>query len=168
MKRRLLWIFPILAIVIVGAYVLLTDRPGAKATFTSSSGELIDMQLETLDRKGMVNTADLKGKPLVINFWASWCIPCREEFGELKKANDSLSDVKVVGILTQDNASDALRFVKEQEADWLMMYDRGNRFSTAYDVLALPQTIFVDADGSVVKRAYGPITEADILEVFEK
>lgn len=114
---------------------------------------------------GTVDLRDFAGRPVVVNFWASWCNPCRKEFPLLKAAIADHADdeLAVIGVSYEDIASDGRAFVADQGADWAFARDPDGRLAGAYGVRAVPQTFFVDADGTLVSRIFG-ITSADDLD----
>ncbi len=114
-----------------------------------------DFELPALDGDGTVKLSDFRGRPVVLNFWASYCHPCREEFPLFKEAlqEHADDDLAIVGVAYQDIPSDSRRFVREEKADWPMAVDeRGAVGKTDYGVGALPQTLFIDPRGRIVDR----------------
>jgi len=122
--------------------------------------------LTTLD--GQSFTADdLVGRPAVINFWASWCIPeCVHEHPVLMGLSAEYSDqVQLVGILVDDTPHDALEFlVRYGDGGWPQLDDPSGKVALAFGVLAPPETFFVDAEGIVRAKHYGPLTEATLAQ----
>jgi cytochrome c biogenesis protein CcmG/thiol:disulfide interchange protein DsbE len=105
----------------------------------------------------------LRGRPVVINFWASWCIPCRSEFPLLaamstKHAADGLT---IVGILSGDNPQAARTFAAGFHATWPTVLDADGSLKARYLVPALPQTYFVDRAGILRSIQIGEVREAD-------
>jgi cytochrome c biogenesis protein CcmG/thiol:disulfide interchange protein DsbE len=123
-------------------------------------------ELTTLDGD-TVSSAALIGTPLVVNFWASWCIPaCVDEHPVLLDTADRYDvAVQVVGILYDDEAADARAFlVRYGDGGWPNAEDPTGATALAYGVLGPPETFFVDADGVVRAKHYGPLTEATMAE----
>jgi peroxiredoxin len=113
-----------------------------------------DFTLQTLDGK-TVHLSDYRGKPVVVNFWASWCIPCRAEFPMLRKQlAQHDDDFVLLGVDFKDIPSDARTFAKEQHATWPILEDPTNAVSQAYGVRAVPQTFFIGRDGTISQRYY--------------
>lgn len=104
------------------------------------------------------------GRPAVVNFWASWCNPCRKEFPLLARAQRRYADagLEVIGVSYRDIAGDGRRYVAERDADWRFARDPDGRLAAAYGVRGVPQTFFVAADGTLVSRAFGITTWADL------
>jgi cytochrome c biogenesis protein CcmG/thiol:disulfide interchange protein DsbE len=118
-------------------------------------------QLTTLDGDSLSST-DLAGRPAVINFWASWCIPaCVDEHPVLMDAAARFAqEVQLVGILYDDTPQDALGFlVRYGDGGWPHIDDASGELALAFGVLGPPETFFVDADGIVRAKHYGPLTD---------
>jgi DsbE subfamily thiol:disulfide oxidoreductase len=154
--------------VIVTAFVLAADdadepRVGTGAAtrgIADVGDEAPSFTLPTL-KGGALTLSELRGRPVVVNFWASWCHPCREEFPLLADAlaEHKRDDLAVVGVTYQDIESDARRFVEEMDAAWPQAVDDGGSVARSYGVRAIPLTFFVDADGRVADRVIGFSTE---------
>jgi cytochrome c biogenesis protein CcmG/thiol:disulfide interchange protein DsbE len=122
-------------------------------------------ELDRLDGEGKVSLASLRGKVVVLNFWASWCAPCKDEVPELEAASRRWRDqgVVVVGISLQDLDSDARRFVERYGLTYLILRDKGNWTWGHYGLRGLPETWFVDRDGLLVgEHVEGPVTPAEL------
>lgn len=104
------------------------------------------------------------GAPTLINFWASWCIPCRREFPMLGRVNATYAPqgLHMVGVTFKDSAGPARRFAEDQRATWSLGYDATGVAAKAYGVRAAPQTILVATDGRIVRRWYGAPTAAEL------
>ena len=123
-----------------------------------------DFELTTLDG-GTVRLSALRGRPVVVNFWASWCHPCRTEFPLLADALEEHADadLAVVGVTYKDIESDSRDFVDETDANWPQGVDEDGEVARAYGVRAIPQTYFIGRDGRITGRVFG-FTSEDALE----
>ncbi len=103
-------------------------------------------ELTLLDGSGALTDEDLKGHPVVINFWASWCIPCREEAPLFERAWKNYRDEGVIflGVNIKDAESDAQEFVKEFGITYPVVRDLDQRLTKDFGVKGLPETFFVD------------------------
>lgn len=111
-----------------------------------------------------LNLADLRGRPVVLNFWASWCADCLEEFPLFSAALDrhAGSGLAVVGIVFRDRSEAALEFVVRMGAGWPVAMDPGEVVATRYAIYGPPATFFIDRDGVLVGRQIGPIDAATL------
>jgi cytochrome c biogenesis protein CcmG, thiol:disulfide interchange protein DsbE len=117
------------------------------------------LTLPLLDGSGTFEAVALRDKVVVVNFFASWCIPCREEQPDLSAAANAFADrdVVIVEIAYQDEADTALAFLDEFGRSKAAIYlaDPGGRAAIAYGVFGIPETFFVATDGTVVGKAIG-------------
>jgi len=148
-----------------------TTRPGSVSGAGGDIGSTApDFQLPALDGDGDVRLADFRGRPVIVNFWASWCNPCRKEFPLLQQAlRDHRADrLAVVGVTYQDIPGDSRDFVKKQHATWPQGVDDNGEVAAAYGVRAIPQSFFVRPDGTIAARAFGTTTEAALADPLSK
>jgi cytochrome c biogenesis protein CcmG/thiol:disulfide interchange protein DsbE len=120
---------------------------------------LPDVQLRDLDG-ATVRTADYRGRPLIVNIWASWCVPCRDEFPLLVGANGEYRDeaLAVLGIVHRDDPEAARGFAAGQGATWPMLLDPDESAYRALIGIGVPQTYFVDDLGIVRWVNFGPFS----------
>ena len=123
-----------------------------------------DFALPSLVGTGTVRLSDFRGTPVVLNFWASWCTPCRDEFPLLRAADlGAAGRYQIVGVDSRDQIrADARAFVKDEQAEWPNGYDGRDSVLRAYGVNGQPQTLFIDAEGTIVSRVAGPLTEQSL------
>lgn len=107
---------------------------------------------------------DLKGKPLILNFWASWCVSCREEALEFERFWQKNKDkgILVVGIAIQDEAESALNFARTFGKTYILGLDENGRASIDYGVAGVPETFFIDKAGIIRHKHTGPITNKEL------
>jgi cytochrome c biogenesis protein CcmG/thiol:disulfide interchange protein DsbE len=134
----------------------LTHQDHAPAPGSAAPG----FTLSRLDGGGSVDLAALRGKPVVLNFWASWCIPCKAEAKVLEQAWKSYRGrgVVFVGVDYHDLASDARRFVAAHGLTFPMVRDGSGAVGSRYGITGVPETYVVDRRGDVVLHVPGPIT----------
>ena len=108
-----------------------------------------------------VSLSNFRGKVVFLNFWASWCYPCRQEMPEIRKLVDRApDDLVVIGVTTSDPASpeQVKAFVQENGYDWVFVYDEGSRVGRQYGIVYLPTSYFIDPGGVVRARYIGPMS----------
>jgi cytochrome c biogenesis protein CcmG/thiol:disulfide interchange protein DsbE len=140
-----------------------TTRPGSVSGAGAEVGSPApDFQLPALDGHGDERLADYRGRPVIVNFWASWCNPCRKEFPLLKQAlrDHRAQHLAVIGVTYQDIPSDSRAFVKQKQAAWPQSIDDSGTVASAFGVRAIPQSFFVRADGTIAARVFGFTNES--------
>ena len=125
--------------------------------------------LNRLDGSGPMTIATTENKVLVINFFASWCIPCKEENPALVRVYERYrdSDVVFVGVLYQDASDSGLKYVRDNGVAWPTVDDDQGRVAFSYGVFGIPETYFVGRDGVIAGRHIGPIDEATLINGIE-
>jgi thiol-disulfide isomerase/thioredoxin len=159
----------VVVVVLVGAVVaaVLLTGGGAK-TAAPTKGRpgpaAAGFDLPNLDEaKGNVNLASFRGKPLLLNFWATWCTPCVEEMPLLEDAHRRAgSKVAFLGIDRQDFRPEAQSFVRRTHVTYPSAYDREGTLDEAYRLRGMPTSVFIDAQGRVVNQVTGPLTKAQL------
>lgn len=139
--------------------------PGAGAVVPDG---LPSVPTPCLDGSGEVDLSTLRGTPMVVNMWATWCGPCRQEAPYLAAVAGQLDGkVGFLGVDVADpDPSAALEFAGAQHWTYPHVADPERRFSAALGVAGLPQTLLVDTDGRVVHRHAGAITSSDQLRAL--
>lgn len=110
---------------------------------------------------GELASEELRGHPYVLNFWASWCIPCREEAPLIEQTWRTARDrgrVLFLGLNMQDLQEDARDFLRDFDIDYLNIRDPSNEVARRFGVTGLPETFFVSAGGDVVAHVVGVIS----------
>ena len=116
----------------------------------------------------LVRLSDLRGRVVLVNFWASWCVPCRKEAPELARFARTRPDgARLVGVDVQDATRDALAFVKEFGLDFPHMRDPDGDVLTSYNLPGLPTTVLIDRHGRIAARLTGPQTVASLTRAAQ-
>jgi cytochrome c biogenesis protein CcmG/thiol:disulfide interchange protein DsbE len=114
-------------------------------------------------KEGHFRLEDFRGKPLVLNFWASWCVSCREEAKELQAFwAKHQNDVVVVGIAIQDDPDAALKFAKYFGKTYILGLDEDGKAAIDYGVTGVPETFLIDKDGVIRHKETGPVDVAKL------
>ena len=119
--------------------------------------------LDRLDREGTLALTDLRGKALVVNFWASWCIPCRDEAPVLQQTYERYRDqgLVVLGIDVNDFRQDARRFMRRFGLTYPVVYDGKGSTVGRWGVRGFPETFFVDRSGKLVGERISGAVDID-------
>jgi cytochrome c biogenesis protein CcmG/thiol:disulfide interchange protein DsbE len=154
---------------IVG-FVWLTRPPGGSTTVpdTIAKGQPAPAIAGTTLTGTSVDLAQLRGHPVVINFWGPSCVPCREEMPLLaqKASAHGPSGLVILGVLTDDPVEPAREFAAQYGGTWQTVIDPNGSIKRAYRVLARPQSYFVDRDGILRSIQIGYLTDADFERQF--
>ncbi|KAB2338141.1 TlpA family protein disulfide reductase [Cytobacillus depressus] len=125
---------------------------------------------ELLDLKGNpVKLSDYKGKTVLLNFWATWCPPCRSEMPHMEKLyhkykNDGFEIIAVNITSSEKNINNVERFIEDYELTFTIPLDENGAVSHDYGIMAYPTSFFVDSDGVIRKKVLGAVNE----EAMEK
>lgn len=113
-------------------------------------------QADLADPGNIITLADFRGHPLVVNFWASWCEPCRREMPRLaSEARRLAGRLAFVGVNYKDRRNDALAFAHKTGVPYSSVVDRDGALAARYGVFGLPTTIFIDSRGRIAGRYLG-------------
>lgn len=160
--RRWWWIgggAALVALVVVG--LALSQRGGDVAAR--------DFHLPRLGSPGTVSLSALKGKPVVVNFFASWCVPCRQEMPALQAVAAKLKDrVAFLGVDHQDDREGALKLLADTGVQYPTGYDPDGKVATSYGLFGMPTTLFVSADGRVLEKHTGELSQAKLEEAINR
>ena len=152
------------------AYSLATrETMPMDTTNTRASIPAPEFTLAQLNGAGDFSLSDIEGSPTVVNFWASWCAPCRVEMPHLVEAHERYKEqgVRFIGVAIQDTNDDALAFIREFNVPiddgFIMVTDPDGQATIDYGVGGLPVTFFIERDGTVHTRWAGVVNE-DVLD----
>ena len=160
MSGRVRLVGQVAAVALVGALLgllawRLTHDEGGEVRAALERGERPPapaFSLPRLDQDGTLSLESLRGRPVIVNFWASWCEPCEDEAPLLERAWREHRDegLVVVGVDFNDFRADACRFARENGMTYPLVHDRGGELEKAYGLTGVPETFFVDRQGRLV------------------
>lgn len=158
------------AIVALAVLVIGLTRPAPESASTArATGAAPEFSLELLDGSGRLTSGELRGRPVVLNFWASWCAPCREEAELLEDRWRRYRDdgVVFVGVNIRDTPSAARAFVNQYDMTYPVVRDPEQTLVAEVGLVGLPQTFFITADWTFHGIAAGPgLGEANGIDVL--
>lgn len=143
-------------------------RPGLCPIAVDERGPAPDERVPVLGTGEPLGLPDLRGQVVVLNFWASWCGPCRVEQPDLNEAFEALpgAEVAFLGVNIEDTETNALAHEREFDIPYPSLYDPANDFASRFAGIGprtIPSTIFIDAEGRVAARVFGIIGTSEII-----
>src|SRR2546429_3585642 len=162
-RRRRILIFSVVSLLNVGLLAfllaqLLTPAPASRSDplIGHPAPNFSLAMLNAHAGKSVLSLSNFKGKPVVLNFWASWCEPCKQELPLLENAWKQMQaqkkDIVFLGIDFQESNSDATSFLQLHGITYLAALDANGSVANKYGVTSLPQTIFINRNGTVTSR----------------
>jgi cytochrome c biogenesis protein CcmG/thiol:disulfide interchange protein DsbE len=115
-----------------------------------------------------VSLDSYRGQVVVLNFWASWCAPCRDEAPLLEETARARPDVVFIGLNIQDRQPDALAYLAEYQISYPSGADPTGAISIDYGVSGIPETYFIDPSRRIVKKWFGPLNQAQVQEYLRR
>jgi cytochrome c biogenesis protein CcmG, thiol:disulfide interchange protein DsbE len=109
-----------------------------------------------------ISLDSLRGRPVVLNFWATWCVPCFEEHGALNAAAQGMHDVQFLGVVYEDEESRTVEFLRQRPSVYPSLVDPQGKTAIAYGVFGVPETFFIDRAGRIVEKYVGPLDRGTI------
>ncbi|HET7481426.1 MAG TPA: TlpA disulfide reductase family protein [Actinomycetota bacterium] len=164
--RRVVAFLPALLLVGLLGYGAL--RPAAEP-----DRDAVTFSLPRLDGDGTLSSEDLTGTPVVLNFWASWCQPCKEEMPAFERVWKRYQGrIEIVGVNVRDSEIAARRFAEKVGVTYPLVVDAQEDLANSLHVVGLPQTFFLDGDlrvtgGHAGDRQLGAISEEDLTARIE-
>jgi len=176
-KNRTFLAIVMLVVFLGGAYYIygfLGSNQTGEQDYTGSGEKVMSLDFTVQDMDGnTVNLSDYYGKPIVLNFWASWCPPCKSEMPDFNEAFEETGDSVVFLMI---NMTDGQRetiekgssYVRSEGFTFPVYYDTKMEAATLYNVTAIPTTYFIDKDGYIYGMTKGSISKSTLLETIKQ
>lgn len=179
-SRRWPMIAVVAVIIAVLGFIAWDQRPWAESSASETGigmlsnetprrdGDAPDFAL--LDEDGeRVALADLEGRPVFLNFWATWCTFCKEEMPDMQRVQEAYGDdLVVIGVNAGDSVEDGEAFVRQAGISYLRLYDRDLSVTDGYLVQAMPTSYFITADGKISDANFGFMVYDQMIELVEE
>ena len=166
MNRKVLVAGLVVTLPLVGLMLMSLGRDPHKMESPLLGRKAPPFSLRPIGGGEPVTLESLRGKTVVVNFWATWCMPCVEEHPVLVAAPPRFgADVVFLGVVYEDEEPNAQRFLREHGASYPSLIDDGGKVSIAYGVYGVPETYFIAPDGTIVNKYAGPL-RPDLLDGF--
>ena len=153
----------VLMLVVIGISLLRVGRS------QPTSGLAPDFSFRTFDGE-VFSLAEQRGKVVILNFWASWCVPCRDEAPILQDVWERYRDrgVVLVGVAYRDVERDSLAFIEEFGITYPNGLDIGEKIAKQYRIQGVPETFIIDQNGEIIELYVGPAQEGQLDAILER
>ena len=160
----------IISLILLGATLCFTTSVTYAASETIS-GKAANFTLKSRSGKN-IKLSELRGQVVMLNFWASWCGPCRKEMPLLEKIHKKYKRLgfTLLGVNVEENSSAAKKYLRDVKVSFPILFDRTNKTSKLYNVSAMPTTILIDRNGNkrFLHKGYKPGYENDYKKQIKK
>lgn len=169
MRGKARWLLPLLAVPFLAVLAFGLGRDHYVLPTPMIGNPSPDFHLETLAGADSLGLESFRGRVVLLNFWASWCVPCRAEHDVLIAADRKWSEdeVAVVGIVYQDSRKNAQRFLDQLGGDWPQLVDPSSRTAIDFGVYGVPESFFLTRDGTIGHKQVGPVTWSLVESVVD-
>jgi len=166
-----------LIVFLLGAYLIygvFGEQDDLIPTGNGNQDKTMSLDFTVQDIEGNnVKLSDFYGKPIVLNFWASWCPPCKSEMPEFNQANNELNgEIQFLMINQTDGDRETIEtgseYVKAQGFTFPVYYDTKLEAAFVYNVTAIPTTFFIDKDGYIISQVKGAMSKETLMNNIEK
>lgn len=122
-----------------------------------------DFTLETVSGQATLSLKDYRGKVVLVDFWASWCAPCKKSLPELQKIDQEYEDLRILAINIDDQKKNALKFMKKINLDMTVLFDEEKEVAEIFNLSEMPSAVLIDQEG-VVRQVFPGYTKNKLGE----
>ncbi|PLT29339.1 redoxin domain-containing protein [Peribacillus deserti] len=124
-------------------------------------------KLTTIDGKS-VKLSDYRGKKIMLNFWATWCPPCKKEIPEMEEYSKQMGKDQIILAVNMDPQADVKGFAAKMGMTFPILLDTDNEVNTTYKIISIPTTYFIDSKGIISSKILGAMTKKDMADNMNK
>lgn len=168
MNARVLGLGVAVAVPLLGLLAANIDRNPQEIRSPLVGREAPPATLVDLETGVVTTLASFRGRPVVMNFFASWCVPCHQEHATLVQGARAAADVAFIGVVYDDEPARARAFVEKLGRAYPSYVDQGGRAAVAYGIYGVPETYFIDRRGVVIAKHVGPLTPETLSSYVER
>lgn len=169
MNRTVLVIGLVISVLLVGLLFIGLGKDPHRLDQVLVGRQAPSFTLRPVGGTAPLSIESMRGKPVVLNFWATWCVPCFEEHGTLTRGAEMYGkDVQFLGVVFEDEEPKIARFLVQNGQAYPTLMDLGGKTSIAYGVGGVPETFFIDAGGKVVAKYEGPLSDQLLASYVQK
>jgi cytochrome c biogenesis protein CcmG/thiol:disulfide interchange protein DsbE len=168
-RRWRLW-STVVVVLVAGVVVTLAVRSVGDPPGVAGHGAAPAFDLEPVrDGEPRVRLADHAGAPVVVNFWASWCVPCRREMPAFAETHAAVGEqVVFLGVNHADDRDAALSLLADTGVRYPSGFDPAGRTALDYGLIGMPTTVFIDPDGQILEQHTGELSADELFETIER
>ena len=168
MNRRVLLVSLLLALPLLVILFLNLGRDPHTVVSPLIGRPAPSFSLPKIGGGGEVSLAALRGRPVVVNFWSTWCVPCFEEHAVLQRGARENPGVQFLGVIYEDDEDQVTAFLERQGSAYPSVMDPRERTAIAFGVFGVPESYFIDAQGTIAAKFVGPLSDATLAENLRK
>jgi len=154
----------ILVVALLIALLIYQFIPRTKSQIKVNGG--VDFRLESVDGKEY-SISEFRGKKVILNFFATWCTPCRAEIPDFESFHQNNKDIVLIGVNIQEDKKTVEEFLKSMGVSYIVLLDKEGKIATNFGIEGIPTTFLLDENGKIVAKNVGMMTY-DELKNFAK
>lgn len=164
MVKKIIGSLVLFALVGVAFFQVMNNKEASAGV--EEGDKAIDFQLRNLEGK-QVSLSDYQGKKVMLNFWATWCPPCKKEMPEMEKVHKENKDIVILSVNLDPN-QDVKGFMEKMNLTFPVLLDQENEINKEYKVISIPTSFFIDSEGIIKQKHTGGMTYDQINNAIKE